>query len=155
MKRLFLLRHGEAGFSNGADFQRKLTKKGRENLIRMAKSLSEELKNVDLLYCSTAERTMETAEIVGHDMTFKDSQFTKEIYQADIGSLITMLEKTPSEVKTCLIIGHNPTLSLFLAHICNENYLGLQPGMMAVIDLEITDWKMAGFGTGTLKEIFQ
>ena len=44
MKRLFLLRHGEAGFSEGTDFQRQLTAKGKENLKR----LGEELKNRDL-----------------------------------------------------------------------------------------------------------
>mgnify|MGYP003658524145 CR=1 FL=1 len=59
MKQLFLLRHGEAGFSQDSDFQRQLTIKGR------------------------------------------------------------------------------------------------QPGMMAIIELEIEDWKMIGFGTGILKEIIQ
>ncbi|MCE7054586.1 histidine phosphatase family protein [Algoriphagus sp. AGSA1] len=155
MKRLFLLRHGEAGFSNGSDFQRQLTEKGRENLTRMAKNLREDLKNIDLLYCSTAERTMETAELVGSELVIKESKFTKEIYQGDLRNIIEILEKTPKTVETCLLIGHNPTLSLLLAHLSGENYLGLQPGMLALLDLEITDWKMIGFGTGTLKEIIQ
>ncbi|SFB45472.1 SixA phosphatase family protein [Algoriphagus aquimarinus] len=155
MKQLFLLRHGEAGFSQGSDFQRQLTKKGRENLIRMGESLDEKLKSVDLMYCSSAERTMETANLIGTHITIKESIFTRDIYQGDLGVLIALLEKTSVSVDTCLFVGHNPTISLLLAHISDEQYLGLQPGMMAVIDLEISDWKMIGFGTGILKEIIQ
>ncbi|MEB2778069.1 histidine phosphatase family protein [Algoriphagus sp. D3-2-R+10] len=155
MKQLFLLRHGEAGFSQGSDFQRQLTKKGRENLIRMSGSLCQLFKSVDLMYCSSAERTKETAELIGKYITIKESIFTRDIYQGDLGNMIELLEKTSDAIETCLFVGHNPTISLLLSHISNENYLGLQPGMMAVIDLEISDWKMIGFGTGTLREIIQ
>ncbi len=155
MKQLFLLRHGEAGFSQGSDFQRQLTEKGRENLVRMGKSLDKKLKSVDLMYCSTAQRTMETADLIGKYITIKESMFTKVIYHGDMGDLIALLEKTSSSVDSCLLVGHNPTISLLLAHLSDENYLGLQPGMMAVIDLEISEWKMIGFGTGILKEIIQ
>ena len=155
MKQLFLLRHGEAGFSQGSDFQRQLTKKGRENLIRMGESLDEKLKSVDLMYCSSAQRTMETADLIGKRITIKESIFTRDIYQGNLGDIISLLEKTSASVDSCLFIGHNPTISLLLSHISDENYLGLQPGMMAMIDLEISDWKMIGFGTGVLKEIIQ
>lgn len=155
MKQLFLLRHGEAGFSQGSDFQRQLTKKGRENLIRMGESLDEKLKSVDLMYCSSAQRTMETADLIGKRITIKESIFTRDIYQGNLGDMISLLEKTSSSVDSCLFVGHNPTISLLLAHISDENYLGLQPGMLAVINLEISDWKMIGFGTGVLKEIIQ
>jgi len=155
MKQLFLLRHGEAGFSQGSDFQRQLTIKGRENLIRMGKTLDQKLKSVDLMYCSSAERTVETADLVGKHMTIKESIFTRDIYKGDMADMVALLEKTSASVDSCLFVGHNPTISLLLSHISSENYLGLQPGMMAVIDLEITDWKMIGFGTGILKEIIQ
>ncbi|WP_192349592.1 histidine phosphatase family protein [Algoriphagus sp. Y33] len=155
MKQLFLLRHGEAGFSQGSDFQRQLTKKGRENLIRMAEGLVPTLKSVDLMYCSTAERTLETANLIEKHVIIKESIFTRVIYQGDMGNMIELLEKTSSSVQSCLLVGHNPTISLLLAHISGEHYLGLQPGMMAVMDLEISDWKMIGFGTGILKEIIQ
>ncbi len=155
MKQLFLLRHGEAGFSQGSDFQRQLTKKGRENLIRMGESLDEKLKSVDLMYCSSAQRTMETADLIGKRITIKESIFTRDIYQGNLGDMISLVEKTSSSVDSCLFVGHNPTISLLLAHISDEDYLGMQPGMMAVIDLEISDWKMIGFGTGILKEIIQ
>ncbi|RAI94049.1 SixA phosphatase family protein [Algoriphagus yeomjeoni] len=155
MKRLILLRHGEAGFSGGTDYQRNLTKKGKENLIRMGERLNPALKTIDLMYCSEATRTIETAEIMGKYISIQESVFTKDIYHGDLRNIITILEKTSNAIETCLLIGHNPTISMLLSHISNENYLGLQPGMMAIIDLEISDWTMIGFGTGVLKEIIQ
>lgn len=155
MKQLFLLRHGEASFSQGSDFQRQLTKKGRENLIRLGKSLDQKHMYVDLMYCSSAERTMQTADLIRKTIPIKESIFTKDIYHGDLGDIISLLEKTSSSVNTCLLIGHNPVISLLLSHLSDENYLGLQPGMMAILDLEIADWKMIGFGTGTLNEIIQ
>lgn len=155
MKQLFLLRHGEAGFSQGSDFQRQLTKKGRENLIRMVKSLIGKVDSVDLMYCSPAERTIETADLIQKSITVKDSIFTRDIYHGDLNDMISLLEKTSPSVKSCLFIGHNPTISLLLSHISSENYLGMHPGMMAIIELEIEDWKLIGYGTGILKEIIQ
>jgi len=155
MKQLFLLRHGEAGFSQGSDFQRQLTKKGRENLIRMGENLDQKLKSVDLMYCSSAECTMETADLIGKHIACKETIFTRDIYQGNMGDMISLLEKTSSSVDTCLFVGHNPTISLLLSHLSDENYVGLQPGMLAIIDLEISTWKMIGFGTGILKEIIQ
>ncbi len=155
MKQLILLRHGEAGFSGDTDFKRQLTKKGRDKLIRMAESLNSKLRPIDLMYSSSAVRTVETAELIGNNLTIKESIFTKEIYDSDLKNLISFLEKTPNSISTCLLVGHNPTISLLLAHISGENYLGMQPGMMAIIDLEISDWQMIGFGTGKLKEIIQ
>lgn len=155
MKQLLLLRHGEAGFSQGLDFERKLTPKGKEKLIRMGENLDQKLKSVDLVYCSAAVRTMETAELMEKHMSIKERVFTNDIYQGNLGDLLGLLEKTPSSVDSCLLIGHNPTISLLLAHLSDENYLGFQPGMLAVVELEISDWGMVGFGTGRLKEVFQ
>lgn len=155
MKQLILLRHGEAGFSGDMDFKRQLTKKGIDKLIRMGESLKRKLLSIDLMYCSSANRTMETAELIGNHLTIKESIFTKEIYDSDLRNLISLLEKTSNSVSNCLLVGHNPTISLLLSHISGENYLGMQPGMMAIIDLEISDWQMIGYGTGILKEIIQ
>tara|TARA_R110002020_G_scaffold171717_7_gene361760 strand:- start:1506 stop:1973 length:468 start_codon:yes stop_codon:yes gene_type:complete len=155
MKQLFLLRHGEAGFSQGSDFQRQLTQKGRENMIRMGKSLLDKVKSVDLMYCSSSQRTMETADLAGRHIIIKENVFTRDIYEGDMGAMISILEKTSSSVDSCLFVGHNPTISLLLSHITGENYLGLEPGMMAIVELEISDWQMIGFETGILKEIIQ
>lgn len=155
MKHLILLRHGEAGFSDGVDFQRQLTPRGKENLNRLGQSLLDAGMKVDFLYCSTATRTRETAEILKKYVPIAQEEYTKEIYDGNMETLLELLEKTPKEAQSCILIGHNPTISVLIAHLTHGDYVGLQPGMMAILDLEISEWYMIGLGTGILREVRQ
>jgi len=153
MKQLLLLRHGEAGFSQGLDIDRKLTLKGKEKLIRLSESLPKRGFSVDLMYCSSASRTQETAAIIKKYISLREEVITQKIYNADLKTLLELIEDTDELVETCLLVGHNPTISLLLSHITNSNYIGMQPGMLARIELEVPHWRMIGHGTGTLREI--
>lgn len=155
MKQLFLLRHGEAGFSEGSDFQRRLTQKGIGNLKRMGGVLSGRSVSVDIMYCSSAQRTIETSALIKNYITVIEEKFTREIYEGDLNDLLMMLEKTPISADSCLLVGHNPTISLLLSYLTQEDYLGLQPGMLAEVNLEISQWNMIGRGSGILKEVLQ
>ncbi|MFN3998157.1 SixA phosphatase family protein [Algoriphagus sp.] len=155
MKHLILLRHGEAGFSDGVDFKRKLTPKGKEHLDRLGKNLFGANVKVDFLYCSSATRTRETAEIIKKYIEVGEEEYSKEIYEGSLESVLNLLENTPKDAESCVLIGHNPTISVLASHLTHSNYIGLQPGSMAVLDLEISDWKMIGMGTGTLKEVIR
>lgn len=153
MKHLFLLRHGEAGFVDGSDFQRPLTQKGKENLNRLGQTLSESHVNADFLYCSAATRTRETAEIIKKYIEVGEEEYVKEIYDGNMESLLGLLENIPDDAESCIVIGHNPTISVLASFLTHSSYIGLQPGMMAIIDLEINDWSMIGVGPGILKEL--
>lgn len=155
MKHLILLRHGEAGFTDSVDFQRQLTPRGKENLNRMGEKLPDHLLKVDFLYCSSATRTRETAEIIKKYVQIGGEEYIKEIYDGNLETLLNLLENTPVEVEYCMIIGHNPTISVLASHLTHSNYIGLQPGAMAIINLEITEWYMIGLGTGSLIEVRQ
>lgn len=155
MKHLILLRHGEAGFSDGVDFQRQLTARGKDNLNRLGETLCSGGMKVDFLHCSSATRTRETAEIIKKYVDVGQEEYTREIYEGNLESLINLLENTPNEAQSCMLIGHNPTISVLIAHLTHGDYVGLQPGMMAILELQITEWHMIGLGTGTLNELMQ
>jgi phosphohistidine phosphatase len=155
MKQLFLLRHGEASFSQGLDFERQLTSRGREKVFRLGQTLKSSGISLDFMFCSEAQRTQETAELIEKSIEIKNSQITKKIYQGDLNTLITLLEKTPKDAETCLFVGHNPTISLLLSNITGSAYIGLQPGMMAIIELNVPEWNMIGHATGSLREILE
>ncbi|MBN7813592.1 histidine phosphatase family protein [Algoriphagus sp. H41] len=155
MKHLILLRHGEAGFSDGVDFQRQLTPNGKDSLNRLGETLQSGGLKVDFLHCSAATRTMETAEIIRKYVPIEEVEYTRDIYEGHLDALIGLLEHTPKQADSCMLIGHNPTISLLLSHLTHESYLGLKPGMMALIELQITEWSMIGLGTGVLKEVLQ
>lgn len=155
MKQLILLRHGEAGFSDGVDFQRQLTARGKDQLNKLGNTLEERGLEIDLMYCSAATRTRETAQIIKSHISIAEEIYEKEIYSAHLETLIKLIENTPKMVSTCLLIGHNPTISLLLSHLTSGNYIGLQPGMMAILELEIPEWYMIGMNTASLREILQ
>jgi phosphohistidine phosphatase len=155
MKQLFLLRHGQAAFSEGSDFQRSLTQKGIDDLKKMGKILSDRVLNVDIMYCSSAQRTIETSDLIKNYIGVKEEVFTREIYEGDLFDLLTILENAPFLANSCLLVGHNPAISLLLAHLTQESYFGLQPGMMAAVELEINQWSRIGEGSGALREILK
>lgn len=155
MKQLILLRHGEAGFSDGVDFQRQLTSKGKDQLHKLGTILKEREMEIDLMYCSSATRTRETAEIIKSYLSIREEVYEKEIYAANLEILLQILENTPKSIHTCLLIGHNPTISLLLSHLTTGNYVGLQPGMMAILEIEVQEWYMVGMNTALLRELLK
>ncbi len=155
MKQLILLRHGEAGFSNSVDFQRQLTSRGKSSLQKLGEILAQKGLEIDLLYCSPATRTQETAQIIKQSIPVKEEILSHDIYDGHLGDLINLLEKTGESVETCMVIGHNPTISLLLSHLSEGNYIGLPPGAMGIVELEINDWMMIGRGSGKLLELLE
>lgn len=153
MKRLFLLRHGEAGFSDGMDHERNLTTAGVEQLKRLSSKLSEEIDEIDLLLCSTANRTVQTADLIASKIPIHHKEFTREIYEGNLNVLINLLSNVPKSVNSCLLVGHNPIISLLLSHLAGLSYQNLSPGTFAQLEMVLDSWDLIGVDTFILKEI--
>lgn len=153
MKRLFLIRHGEAGFSKGTDFQRQLTKLGIEKILRVGKALREIQPEIELMYCSPAQRTMETADLLRKNVQIRSNEYHQSIYDGDLLSLMGLLENTPAIVDTCLVVGHNPIISLSLSTLTDDSYQNMSPGTLACLEFDFDSWKYISAGTGILREI--
>lgn len=153
MKKLFLIRHGEAGFSDGTDFQRQLTEYGIEKVKRVSQNLQNLQPEIDFMYCSPAQRTRETADILGSYVLVKAYDLEKSIYEGDLSDLMDLIESTPDMVESCLIVGHNPIISLLLSSLTDSHYQNMTPGTLAYMELDFDSWKLVSSGTGVLKEI--
>src|SRR3954466_7415418 len=65
MHRLHLLRHAKSSRDEGADDkERPLSRRGRDDSRRIGETLPAGIGEVDLVVCSSALRTRETAELV-------------------------------------------------------------------------------------------
>ncbi|WP_297338306.1 histidine phosphatase family protein [Algoriphagus sp.] len=153
MKKLFLLRHGEAGFGEDTDFKRRLTTRGKSTVLKVAKSVRKDQESIDFMFCSSASRTQETAEIFGNEVLIKAKKLDEKIYSGDLNYLILLLESLPDTLSSCLIVGHNPTISLLLSLLSDSAYINLQPGNVGIIEFELDSWKFISRGSGILKEI--
>ncbi len=110
MKRLILLRHGEAETTatSGRDIDRALTAHGISAVARAAKALAAAKATPDLALVSTARRTRETWAEAKLALPLSDELFKAEIYNAGVSALLTLARD--AEADTVMIVGHNPSL---------------------------------------------
>ena len=112
-KTLFLLRHAKSSWKDAScpDHDRLLNKRGRRDAPRMARWMLEAGHRPEWILCSTAERTVATAEAL--EIEFSQSiplEFDRRLYLASAASLIQTIAQQAPEVEKVLAIGHNPGL---------------------------------------------
>ncbi len=63
----------------------------------------------DLALCSSAARTRETWKLAVHEFSQRPrTVYEERLYEASLGELIALFNETPDEVRSLLVIGHNP-----------------------------------------------
>jgi phosphohistidine phosphatase len=156
-KFLYVLRHAEAkpGIGIKGDFLRELTLEGRKQLDRLLGILNKKDFKIDLVLVSPAIRTLQTSEIIGLGFPSDIRKIVDDIFDAEPQTLLELLNDIKGEIQKVLLIGHNPGISALVAYISGQDYISMKPGMMAIIELQVDDWKMLGGNTGILKEILQ
>lgn len=156
-KFLYVLRHAEAkpGIGIKGDFLRELTMEGRKQLDRLLAILNKMDFKTDLILVSPAIRTLQTSEIIGFGFPSDIRNIVDDIFDAEPQTLLELLNDVKGEIQKVLLIGHNPGISALVSFISGQDYISMKPGMMAVIELQVEDWKMLGGNTGILKEILQ
>lgn len=157
-KILTLLRHGEAEPAKGqqADFKRNLTTDGAHRLERLSQVLSLRNLHYDLLLSSTSNRTVQTSEIIQQGLPCREAVFFDTLYLADVQVMMELISQQKEENEQVLLVGHNPGISALLSYISGEHQLTLQPGMMAMVEIEADSWALAtSRGLGILREVLQ
>jgi phosphohistidine phosphatase len=133
MHRLHLLRHAKSARDEGLeDSERPLSRRGREEARRVGESLPAALSAIDLVLCSTALRTRETAELVLAGFAAPPRILFEEVlYLAGRAALVRRLRRLDESVGVVLAIGHNPglhELALALAAADSPPYRALAAG---------------------------
>ncbi|MEV0222228.1 histidine phosphatase family protein [Streptomyces sp. NPDC050704] len=112
LRRLVVLRHAKSAWPDGVpDHQRPLAPRGRRDAPAAGRALAEADCLPDLALCSTAVRARQTWELAaGQWGTPPPVHLDPRVYAADVPELLTVVREVPAEVKTLLLIGHNPGL---------------------------------------------
>lgn len=147
-KTLIVVRHAEAGQGVGLpDLERPLTE-GGERDARAAGELIRRLQP-ELVVCSPAVRTRRTAELLGLDAPV---DIERDIYQAHPEGLLELLRRTDPDVRTLVLVGHNPGVHQLVLGLTGAASDGFPPGAVAVIQLS-GPWAEVGVGEGRLVEM--
>ncbi|WP_406448670.1 histidine phosphatase family protein [Streptomyces sp. NBC_00876] len=160
-RRIVLLRHAKAEWSQDSDHERPLAERGRTDAPVAGRKLADSGIVFDLALCSTALRTRETWKLAVHEMPERPrTVYEERLYEASLGELIALLNETPDDVADLLVIGHNPGMHAVadaLSGAAEGDALarmargGFPTAAFAVVEFTGT-WKSVEHGVGKLLE---
>ncbi|HEV2263902.1 MAG TPA: histidine phosphatase family protein [Stellaceae bacterium] len=112
MSTLFLLRHAKAVAQHAdGDRTRGLSDVGRDSARTMAAAAAERHFAPSLVLCSDAVRTRETLDIVLPALKPEpEIVYEEALYLADAKQLLQRLRRIPDDVRSVMLVGHNPGL---------------------------------------------
>lgn len=144
MLRLHLLRHAQAASAlNGVDKDRPLSEEG----IEQAKTVGKCMDDIDLVLCSSAERTRMTLEALkAAGAKFEKTVYSDDLYNAMAGDILSAIQS--SHAARILVIAHNPGIHQLANMLAGsgENILlekmriFYQPATLAMFDCDIESW---------------
>ena len=165
MKSLYLLRHAKSSWDDPTlnDFDRPLSPRGHRAAEAMAKHFQETGIHPQRILCSPSLRTRQTLEYLTPASATQGSRdgvaFEPAIYEATPQDLLALIQSTPGQASSLLLIGHNPGLAS-LAHsllapdpqdASLDHLLRKYPtGALATIQLPEDDWVDLRLGSGHL-----
>jgi phosphohistidine phosphatase len=112
MHRLHLLRHAKSSRDEGIDDkERPLSRRGRDDARRIGERLLAGTGPIDLVLCSSALRTRETAELLLTGVEPAPRILYEDVlYLAGPKALLRRLSQVAESEGSVLVIGHNPGL---------------------------------------------
>ncbi len=154
---LTLIRHAEAGSAHGSrirDCDRPLTERGREEARQLGARLAGIDFVPDLIWCSDAERAVVSAKILSSALSLPGGsvEVRPGLYLAHTTALCEMLAEIDPEIRSLVVVGHNPGLSELVDWLCDKNGFGLATCGMARLELTIRDWSQLDEGCADLVE---
>lgn len=127
IRHLYLLRHAKSSWDQPvlADHDRPLADRGRRAVKVLARYVEQQGIDPDLILCSTARRTRET---LGGVLPGRPAVFDNELYAAGHEQLLHRLRGIESEIRSVMIVGHNPALQMLTLSLAARERPGRPAG---------------------------
>ena len=158
MKRLTLMRHGDARWKDSAspDLERPLSRRGTAAAEAMARRLLEMKLVPDLLILSPARRTQQTAEIVARELSVPARRVLAEeaLYLASAVDILKIVQATGPRVAHLMVVAHNPGVSELVQQLLPSGKArGLGTAAVCSISFETAQW--SALDAAAVKEVHQ
>jgi len=124
-RRLVLLRHAKSAWPEDVpDHDRPLAPRGRRDAPAAGGWLRKAGYVPDRVLCSTATRARETWQLAEKKLgAHPEADFEDRVYGASVAELLDLARQTPADVRTLLIVGHDPAMRGLTLELASE-----QPG---------------------------
>ena len=160
-RELLIFRHGKAvGNTDGDDYSRPITDKGKRGSQRMGVWLWQKNIRPDYIISSPAERAYVSAQklckAMGADATLIVTD--RRLYREDLNALLSVLAECPKNRQRVMLVGHNPVLTELLLYLLGGKVPLPDDGKLlptAALARVVMpgNWKKLGFGSAQLKSI--
>ncbi|MEU9043010.1 MULTISPECIES: histidine phosphatase family protein [unclassified Kitasatospora] len=158
-RRIVLVRHAKAEWSDTDDHERPLAERGRKDAPVLGRWLAGTGVTPDLALVSTATRTRETWKLASAELPVRPrSVFEDRLYEASLGEMIAILNEVSDEVQDLVVVGHNPGVHALADALAGEadgdlparmNRSGFPTAAAAVLTFQ-GDWKSVEHGVARL-----
>ncbi len=160
LRRLVVLRHAKSAWPEGVpDHERPLAPRGRRDATAAGRALADADCLPDLALCSTARRARQTWELAAAQWgTPPPVRHDQRLYAADVPELLAVVRTVPAEVRTLLLIGHNPGLEELVLTLAGDSLndalddvrTKFPTSAIAVLAWYGAGWRSLGPGTALL-----
>lgn len=150
MKQLIIVRHAKSDWGNPdlRDFDRPLNKRGKANAPEMAHRLVKKQIKPQLMVSSPALRAITTAKFFADTWQMPLAEILEEpkIYEANVDTLLKVINNFDNNYDQIAIFGHNPGLTDLVNYLDGHIY-EMPTCSVAILEFPFEDWAMISEGT--------
>jgi phosphohistidine phosphatase len=154
MLQLTLVRHAKSNWGDTtlSDFDRPLNERGFRDTPLIGNVLNEKLAICDHIISSPAKRAITTANLLAEKLGHPEEDVIQDqkLYNASLHTLLKVIHELDSAVKHCVLVAHNPGLSLLADHLDSGQTGDLPTCAVVSFTFELNDWQAIGRGNGKL-----
>jgi len=144
MKTLYIVRHAKSSweFPHLSDPERPLLEKGKERTKLVTKYLKKNKINVDLIISSHATRATETATILAKAIGYpaESIRINRMLYHATSENISDQFYEVPDNIRSLMIVGHNPTLTDFANQFLDKKIDWLPTSGIVSVTFNASGW---------------
>ena len=157
-RRLFLFRHGKSDWDApfSSDHERPLSLRGERDAQNMGMLLAASGRPLrQLVVCSTALRARATLDLALRAGNWSpEVVFSDALYHAGPAQVLEVIREFPDHAARVMLVGHEPTWSGLVQGFCGGR-VRMPTAALARLDLPVSHWRDAAFGSGELVWLFQ
>ena len=155
MRSLYILRHGTAEWTSpGGDHERPLQDRGRAEARTVGRYLSERDEAPELVFCSSAVRAQETAEVAKSTGEWPSPiRIEPALYEAATSTVADVVRTAETGFERVLVCGHQPTCGMLIGELTRSAAPDFPTAALARIDFELDAWSELAMGSGKLEWI--
>lgn len=162
MLKLLLLRHAKSSWGDVdcSDHDRPLSKRGLKDAPQMGCYIHHQHIEPELVLCSTATRTRQTALLAIEKFSRQpEIRYLEDLYSfSRFHTPLNVIRNNADQQSPLLLIGHNPTMEELACELTGAGNSAARAlmndkfptGALAIIDFDVPKWADLQTGKGTL-----